>query len=435
MNISIFGLGYVGCVSLGCLAQNGHNLIGVDVNPTKVAQINSGKATIIEKDIDSIIAEQQKSGRIRATTDVEDAILHSDISIICVGTPSSSNGHLDLSFVYHVAEQIGFAMRKKNTFHLIAVRSTVLPGTIERCTEILGNASEKKSDASFSVCANPEFLREGTAVADYYQPPFTLIGSDSKRAGELLASIYSDLPAEIVHTDVRTAEMMKYVNNAFHALKIGFANEIGNICSALGLDSHKVMEIFVKDTQLNIAPAYFKPGFSYGGSCLPKDLKALQTIAHDAYLETPILQSISRSNELQLQRALDLITECGKKKIGFLGLSFKEGTDDLRNSPTVALIEKLLGKGYTVSIFDQHVQLSRLTGTNKDFIELHVPHLANLLVDSIETLLADVDCIVVATREKEFRASIALMDSKPIIDLVRIDDRLLAKENYHGICW
>ena len=435
MDISIFGLGYVGCVSLGCLAQNGHKIVGVDVNPIKVKQINSGKATIIEKNIDQIINEQYNLGRITATTSSSNAILVSDISIVAVGTPSGKNGHLNLEYIFNVANDIGIALKEKNTFHTIAIRSTIMPGTCDKFAEIIEKVSGKKRNVDFGIADNPEFLREGSAVDDYLNPPLTLIGSDNKRTAEIVASLYDHLPAEIIITDLKIAEIMKYVNNTFHALKISFGNEIGNICTELGIDSHEVMKIFCKDKQLNISSYYFKPGFAYGGSCLPKDLKGLQTLAHDLYLKVPVIESIDQTNNIQINRAVELILNYRDKKLGFFGLSFKAGTDDLRNSPAVTLIENLLGKGCNISIFDDNINLSLLTGTNKDFINQKIPHLSTLLVDTPNDIVDNCDVIIINTREKEFIKYIKEIQDKIIIDLVRIDDRLLSRKNYIGVNW
>lgn len=435
MDISIFGLGYVGCVSLGCLAKNGHTLIGVDVSKTKVDQINEGKATIIEKDIDKIIAEQKVAGRISATTDPISAVSKSEISIVAVGTPSTEKGHLNLKHIFKVAESIGEALAYKRSFHVVAIRSTVLPGTCDKFAGIIERISGKKRNKHFAVVDNPEFLREGTAVYDYYNPPLTLIGSDNPDAAEKIADLYRHLPCEIIITELKIAEIMKYVNNTFHALKISFSNEIGNICSELGIDSHKVMEIFCKDRNLNISPYYFKPGFAYGGSCLPKDLKGLQTLAHDLYLEVPVIDSIHLTNEIQIQRAIKLIYKFWNKKLGFLGLSFKEGTDDLRNSPAVTVIEALLGKGCEISIYDKNINLTMLTGTNKDYINSRIPHLSNLLVSDPYQLINDCEVIVINTRESEFINLISNIENKVIIDLVRLDDSLLTRKNYLGINW
>lgn len=435
MNISIFGLGYVGCVSLGCLAKNGHNVIGVDTNLSKVDQINAGKATIIEKDVDTIIAEQRSAGRISATTNNQLAIKGSDISIVAVGTPSTEKGHLNLQYIFTVAENIGDALKSKNTFHIIAIRSTIMPGTCDKFAAIVERISCKKRNVDFAIVDNPEFLREGTAVQDYYNPPLTLIGSDNRKAAEEVASLYRQLPGEIIITDLKVAEIMKYINNTYHALKISFGNEIGNICSELGIDSHKVMEIFCKDKQLNISPYYFKPGFAYGGSCLPKDLKGLQTLAHDLYVDAPLIDSIDKTNEIQIQRAVKIIYKFWNKKLGFLGLSFKAGTDDLRNSPAVSVIESLLGKGCDMSIYDKNINLAMLTGTNKDYINSRIPHLATLLTDDPKSLIEKSDVIIINTKEPEFINLVAGINNKTIIDFVRLDEMLLSKSNYVGINW
>ena len=436
MNISIFGLGYVGCVSLGCLARNGHNVIGVDVSETKVKQIKSGLATIIEKDIDLIIREEHNKCRISATTDYSKAILETDLSIIAVGTPSSTTGHLNLEYIFKVAENFGRILRAKDQFHVIAIRSTVLPGTSARFADIIEEYSGKKRNVDFAMVSNPEFLREGTAVHDYYHPPLTLIGSESPEAAERVASLYRQLPAEVVITEVKVAELMKYVNNTFHALKVSFGNEIGNICSALKIDSHKVMEIFCNDKELNISPYYFKPGFAYGGSCLPKDLKGLQTLAHDHYVKTPLIESIDKTNELQITRAVEIIQQTKKRKLGFLGLSFKAGTDDLRNSPAVTLIETLLGKGYEISIYDKNVHLSNLTGTNKEYIDTHIPHLSKLMKSQISELMQESEIIIVNNKEKEYIDILTNVEwSHPIIDMVRLPQEIREKKNYKGINW
>jgi GDP-mannose 6-dehydrogenase len=436
MNISIFGLGYVGCVSLGCLARNGHTVIGVDVSETKVKQINSGLATIIEKDIDHIIREEHNKCRISATTDYSRAILDTEISIVAVGTPSSTTGHLNLEYIFKVAENFGRILRAKEQFHVIVIRSTVLPGTSAKFADIIEEYSGKRRNVDFAMVSNPEFLREGTAVHDYYHPPLTLIGSESPEAAEKVASLYNHLPAEVVVTEVKVAELMKYVNNTFHALKVSFGNEIGNICSALKIDSHKVMEIFCKDKELNISPYYFKPGFAFGGSCLPKDLKGLQTLAHDHYVKTPLIESIDKTNDLQISRAVEMIQQTKKRKLGFLGLSFKAGTDDLRNSPAVALIETLLGKGYEIAIYDKNVHLSNLTGTNKEYIDTHIPHLSKLMKSQISELMHESEIIIVNNKEKEYIDILTNVEwSHPIIDMVRLPQEIREKKNYKGINW
>ena len=435
MNISIFGLGYVGCVSLGCLAKNGHNVTGVDISAVKVDQINSGKPTIIEKDIDTIIAEQHAAGRISATTDNNLAITGSEISIVAVGTPNTDKGHLNLQYIFNVAVIIGEALRFKEAFHIIVLRSTILPGTCDKFADIVEKISDKKRNEGFAIVDNPEFLREGTAVNDYFNPPLTLIGSDNKAAADKVAELYSNLPAEVIITDLKVAEIMKYVDNTYHALKISFANEVGNICSELGIDSFKVMEIFCKDKQLNISPYYFKPGFAYGGSCLPKDLKGFQTLAHDLYKEVPLIDSIDKTNEIQIQRAVKIIYKYWNKKLGFLGLSFKAGTDDLRNSPAVTVIETLLGKGCDIKIYDKNINLSMLTGTNKEFINARIPHLATMLISDVSELINNCNVIIINTKEPEFYDLVKDIHDKIIIDFVRLDESLLLKKNYFGINW
>ena len=435
MRISVFGLGYVGCVSLGCLAKNGHRVIGVDVNPFKVELINRGKPTIIEKDIDSIIKDGFEKGKISATIYAEEAVLNTDVSIVCVGTPSSPRGHLNLGYIFKTAEQIGKALKAKDHFHTVVIRSTVLPGTNKKFGEIVEEVSGKKRGESFSVVSNPEFLREGSAVRDYYHPSVTVIGGDHDQAIEKVASLYSSLEAPIEVTDIEVAEIIKYVNNSFHALKISFANEVGNICKALSIDSFKVMELFCKDTHLNISTSYFKPGFAYGGSCLPKDLKGLVTLGHDHYIPTPVLGGIDLSNEHQKRKAFDLIEQTGKRNICLIGLSFKEDTDDLRYSPSVDLAEILIGKGYRITIIDENVRLSKLMGANKAFIEERLPHLSEFITDDLEQAITANDVVIINNRNFDPEAYYDLLKNKhAVIVLVRIRsmERL---PNYEGLCW
>ncbi|OQP57730.1 GDP-mannose dehydrogenase [Niastella vici] len=435
MKISIFGLGYVGCVSLGCLAKNGHEVIGVDVSNFKIELINNGRPTIQEKDINEIIGEGFEKGRISATPFVEEAVLNTEVSIICVGTPPSSNGHLNLSYIFKTAEQIGKALRAKDSFHTVVIRSTVIPGTNRRYGDIIEEFSGKKRGVDFSVVSNPEFLREGTAVHDYYHPAVTVVGGDNTFAMEQVASLYRCLDAPIEITDVKVAEIIKYVNNSFHALKIAFSNEVGAICKSLHIDPFKVMELFCKDTRLNISTAYLKPGFAFGGSCLPKDLKGLVTLGHDNYLDTPILSVINSSNEQHRRKAFELINDTGKKNICMVGLSFKEGTDDLRFSPFVELAETLIGKGYHVTIYDEYVCLSKLIGANKAYINERLPHLSEHLSNNLEQSIAENDVVIISHRNfdpKQYQH--LLKDKTAIIDLVRIHD-LEALPNYEGICW
>jgi GDP-mannose 6-dehydrogenase len=437
MNVSIFGLGYVGCVSLGCLAKKGHTIVGVDLNKTKVDFINQGKAPIIEQDIDELISEQHKAGRVSATSDAYEAVANSQVSIICVGTPSTDNGHLDLSAIFKVAKEIGACLKQKQSFHVITIRSTVLPGTNEKVTKILEETSGKERGKSFAVVSNPEFLREGSAVRDYFNPPYTIIGSDNKKAVELIDKLYRDIEAPFIATDIKVAELMKYVNNAFHATKVVFANEIGNICSKIGVDSHKLMSIFCKDTKLNISPYYLKPGFSYGGSCLPKDLKALKTIAHDHYLECPTIESIEKSNENHKRVVLEQILQFGKEKIGFLGVSFKGGTDDLRNSPIVDILEVLLGKGFDVRIFDQNVQIAKLVGANKEYILKKIPFIAKFIVSAEDEIISHSDIIIIVNHDKDFRPLLnRAPKNKIVFDLVNYNfENRSALEHYKGLSW
>lgn len=433
MNISIFGLGYVGCVSLGCLAHNGHRVIGVDVNQNKIDLINAGKPTIIEKDIDQIISKASANDLIEATNNYLNAVKNSEISIIAVGTPSTNEGHLNLKYIYKVAEEIGTAIASKNKFHVVAIRSTVLPGTNQKVGEIIERTSGKRRNTDFAVVSNPEFLREGSAVKDYYNPPVTVLGSDNVEALNKMEELYQDINAPIKKVNISVAEIIKYVNNSFHALKISFANEVGNICKKLNIDSHEVMDLFVMDKKLNLSPYYLKPGFAYGGSCLPKDLKGLRTIAHDHYLNTPILENIDKSNRNQIQTAIQLIESKPNKKIGILGLSFKAGTDDLRFSPIVEVAEYFLGKGYKLSIYDKNVNLSKLTGTNKDYIDQHIPHLSELISDQFEKIIQKSETIVITHKIDGLDKFIEKYPDKFFIDLVKVTNNKY--DNYDGICW
>ena len=435
MNISIFGLGYVGCVGAACCAKLGHHVIGNDVSENKVNLINQGKPTIIEAEIDELVKEAHDRGLLEATMDYHYAVHNSEISFIVVGTPSSKEGHLNLNYIYNVARQIGEALRDKDDFHIVAIRSTVLPGTNKKVGEIIAEASGKVRGKDFTVVSNPEFLREGTSVQDYMNPPLTLIGTDSEIAEAKFRELYKDIPAEFISTDIEVAEIMKYVNNTFHALKIVFGNEVGNICKALGIDSHKVMEIFCKDKQLNISPYYFKPGFAYGGSCLPKDSKALRTLAHDYYVTTPVISAIDPSNELQKKIAVDIIESKGRRKVGILGLSFKAGTDDLRNSPIVDVIEVLYGKGYEIHIYDKNVRVSQLTGTNADFIAAKLPHLHDIISDDLDAVCNACDVLVITNKEKEFADVPEKYPNKYIVDLVRQFKEVDYAGNYEGISW
>ncbi|WP_035825830.1 nucleotide sugar dehydrogenase [Janthinobacterium sp. RA13] len=436
MKISIFGLGYVGAVSAGCLATDGHEVIGVDPNRTKVELINQGTTPIIEKDIGEMIAATVKSGHLRATADVRDAVFGSDMSLICVGTPSQLNGNLDLSHVRKVCQEIGAAIREKNTFHVVVARSTMLPGSMRSLViPTLEAASGKVAGVDFGVCNNPEFLREGTAVYDYYNPPKTVIGESDEKAGALLVQLYEKMDAPLVRTDVETAEMVKYTDNTWHAVKVAFANEIGNICKAVGIDGHTVMEIFCQDTKLNLSPYYMKPGFAFGGSCLPKDVRALTYKARSLDLDLPLLNSILPSNQKQVEKGIKMIVDKGARKVGILGFSFKAGTDDLRESPLVDVIEYLLGKGYELKLYDKNVNLAALTGANQDYILNMIPHISKLMVDNMQDVLDFADTIVIGNGAAEFKTVPAsLQPHQHIVDLVRISKEQ-SGEQYDGICW
>ena len=436
MKISIFGMGYVGAVSAGCLSAEGHTVIGVDPNRTKVGLINEGRTPIIEKDIGEMIAAAVRDGRLRATESVRDAVMESEISLICVGTPSQLNGNLDLSAVRKVCGQIGLALREKDGFHVVVARSTMLPGSMRALViPALEQASGKRAGIDFGVCSNPEFLREGTAVHDYHHPPKTVVGETDQRSGELLLQLYAGMDAPVVRTDVETAEMVKYTDNTWHALKVDFANEIGNICKAVGIDGHEVMEIFCKDTKLNLSPYYMKPGFAFGGSCLPKDVRALIYKARQLDLELPLLNAILPSNHKQVEKGLKMVMEKPGKKVGILGFSFKAGTDDLRESPLVDVIEHLIGKGYELKLYDKNVKLAALTGANQDYILNIIPHISRLMVDSMDEVLAFADTVVIGNGAAEFQAvPDQLRPGQHLVDLVRVSGRQ-SEGAYDGICW
>lgn len=437
MRICVLGLGYVGTVSAGCLAQQGHEVIGVDPEPRKVDLVNAGKSPIIETDIGRIIEHQVALGRLAATTDAVDAVQRSDLVLVCVGTPSRANGDIDLTYIRRVAAEIGEAMRHHAGAPAIVIRSTMLPGTMrEVVIPILEASSGRRAGVEFGVCLNPEFLREGTAVHDYFHPPKTVIGQFNPASGDLLASLYSHLEAPMIRTEIETAEMVKYADNAWHALKVGFANEIGNVCKGLDVDGHRVMDIFCKDTKLNLSPYYLKPGFAFGGSCLPKDLRALLYKAKSMDMSLPILASILPSNEQQIDRGVRAVIDKGEKKVGVLGFSFKAGTDDLRESPVVELTERLIGKGFDLRVYDQNVSIASVHGANRDYILNHIPHISRLMVSSIDEVLDHAQTIVIGNAAPEFHdVPRRLNDSQSVIDLVRISASRSVAGVYEGICW
>jgi GDP-mannose 6-dehydrogenase len=437
MKLSVLGLGYVGAVSAGCLAQEGHEVVGVDPESSKVDLINAGRTPIIEKDIGQIIKRQVAAGRLSATTDVAAAVRQSDLSLMCVGTPSRANGDIELKYVKRVCEQIGAALRQHEGAPVVVIRSTMLPGTMrEVVIPTLEASSGRRAGTDFGVCINPEFLREGTAVHDYFNPPKTVIGELSRASGDLLANLYSRTPGPLIRTDIETAEMVKYADNAWHALKVGFANEIGNLCKGLEVDSHRVMDIFCQDTKLNLSPYYLKPGFAFGGSCLPKDLRALLYKAKTLDVALPILSAILPSNEQQIERGVRAVIDQGSRKVGILGFSFKAGTDDLRESPVVELTERLIGKGFDLRIYDKNVSLARIHGANRDYILNRIPHISRLMVSTVDEVLDHAGTIVIGNAAPEFRdVPKRLTERQTIIDFVRVCDTRSVAGVYEGICW
>jgi GDP-mannose 6-dehydrogenase len=437
LKVSVFGLGYVGTVSAGCLAQSGHEVVGVDPVATKVDLINQGQSPIIEAQINEIIASAVKSGRIRATQDAIQAILNTELSFICVGTPSQANGNLDLTYIRRICEQIGEALKQKSSRHTVVIRSTILPGTMRNIViPVLQEMSGKKAGTDFGVCHNPEFLREGSAVKDFNFPPQTVVGEIDQKSGDALAELYKGIDAPLMRTDLETAEMVKYVNNSWHALKIGFANEIGNLCKAFSIDAHQVMKIFCQDTKLNISSAYLTPGFAFGGSCLPKDLRAISYQAKMHDLQLPILTSILPSNEMQVAKGLQLIMQRGHKQIGILGFSFKAGTDDLRESPVIEVIERLIGKGHDLRIYDKNVKLAKLVGANREFILNRIPHISRLMVDDVDAVLKHAQTVVIGNNDPEFKQVPArLREDQYLVDFVRVLPGKSQNGKYDGICW
>jgi len=437
MKICVLGLGYVGAVSAACLAKDGHEVIGVDPERTKVDLINSGRSPIIEKDIGDIIREQVAAGRLRATAEVSHAVRHTDLALVCVGTPSQANGGIDLTYVKRVCEQIGEAIQAHAGAPVIVMRSTMLPGTMrEVVIPILESTSGKTAGNEFGLCINPEFLREGTAVHDYHHPPKTVIGEVNRASGDLVAALYSKMPGPMIRTDIETAEMVKYADNGWHAVKVGFANEVGSLCKALGVDAHRVMEIFCQDLKLNLSPYYLKPGFAFGGSCLPKDLRALLYKAKSLDVVLPILNAVLPSNQLQIERGLQAVVEKGCNRIGILGLSFKAGTDDLRESPMVELTERLIGKGYDVRIYDRNVSLACLHGANREYILHRIPHLSRLMVPTIDDVLAHAQTVVIGNGAPEFRdVPSRAGEGQTVIDFVRVSNSRTVAGVYEGLCW
>lgn len=438
-SISVFGLGYVGCVSAACLAARGYRVVGVDVNPDKVEALGRGRSPIVESEIGDLTAEVVAAGKLSVTADARSAVLATDVSLICVGTPSTSNGGLTTRYLEEATAGIGAALKVKDRRHVVVYRSTMVPGTCENLLiPLLERASGKRAGVDFGVCVNPEFLREGTSVRDFRNPPKTVVGASDPDSCAAVVGIYAGLPGPVFRVPIRVAEMTKYIDNSFHALKIGFANEVGALCAALGLDSHAVMDVFLADTKLNISTAYLRPGFAFGGSCLPKDLRALTHTARRNDVDLPLLSNLLVSNEVHLRRALDLIVASGRRKVGIFGMSFKPGTDDLRESPMVELAERLIGKGFDVLIHDANVVLSRLLGANRAYIDERLPHVGSLLTDDIDAVLEHGEVLVVGSGAPEVVEVISRAGpQRLIIDLVRLPGAAQLRDtpNYQGIGW
>ncbi len=438
MDISIFGLGYVGAVSLACLARDGHRVVGVDVDHVKLDLIASGRTPVVEEGMVELMAEVAASGMVSVTADAREAVMKTELSFICVGTPSAPNGNQDQSAILRVAADLGAAMRQKATPHIVAFRSTLVPGTVEDVLRpIMERESGKKEGAEFHVCYQPEFLREGSSIKDYAQPPFTIVGANGEVPVAKLRALFGGLPCEFRVTSIRTAEMVKYCCNNFHALKITFANETARLCEPLGVDPFEVMDLICKDRQLNISPAYLRPGFAFGGSCLPKDLRATMYLAKARDVELPMHGAIIASNRLHIDHAIAKVMATGKRRIGMIGLSFKGGTDDLRESPLVALAEHLIGKGLSLLVYDPDVQLSTLLGANRRFIEQHLPHIGSLIRDDIGAVIAQSDVLIVGLGDEQTARALAAhaRPAQVIIDLVRLGNRHELPGRYRGLCW
>jgi GDP-mannose 6-dehydrogenase len=434
-NVSIFGMGYVGAVTAACLAAEGYRVIGVDPNTMKTELIRQGLAPIIEKGLPELFRNAKDQGLLTATNNARSAILETELSLICVGTPSKANGSLDDKYLLSVSTEIAEALRNKPSAHILVYRSTMLPGLLKsKIIPLLQEVSGKKEGEGFHVCFHPEFLRESTSVHDFYHPPKTVVGTDKKEVADLVFGLYPGFPGPMIQTSMEVAEMVKYVDNAFHALKVTFANEIGQVCRHLDIDSHAVMNIFSQDTKLNISKAYLTPGFAFGGSCLPKDLRAINYLAKTLDLEVPLLVSLMESNRKLIEKAVREIIALGRKRIGFAGFSFKAGTDDLRESPIVEVIEQLLGKGFEIKLYDRHVAMARLTGANKEYINRTIPHIASLMVPSLDILMKDCEVIVIGNRDEEFKEIPSRASPEQMVyDFVRIAGTFKVRNNYIAI--
>jgi GDP-mannose 6-dehydrogenase len=438
-SLSVFGLGYVGSVTAACLAHKGNRVVGVDIDAAKVQTLEEGRSPVLEKGINELVEESRKDGRLFGTTDPVRAVCESDLSIVCVGTPSEKNGRIDVSHLQRACEEIGEGIAQKKKFHLVVFRSTVIPGTTESVLiPTLEKVSKKRSGKDFGVCYNPEFMREGCAVSDFFEPAVTILGSSAPQQGKLLRNLYEWVPGRVFETTIATAEAAKYVSNAYHALKVSFANEVGTFCKKVGVDTESVFQIFTADTKLNASAAYLMPGFAFGGSCLPKDVRAFTYRAKEIDLRLPLMESILPSNKEHIERAVEAVLHTGKRKVGVLGLSFKSGTDDLRESPLIQLVKRLLGEGCELQIWDQNVSLGKLVGSNRRFIEEVIPHIGSLLVQDLKNVVQSSEVVVIGTREADSQTlANYLHENQTVIDLVNLNKshRLAGKLHYEGICW
>lgn len=438
MKISIFGMGYVGAVSAGCLVRDGHHVVGCDIDQGKLDLMKEGKTPIIEEGMHELIEGAAKSGRLSVTTVAKEAVDQTEISLICVGTPSMKGGGQDLTAVKRLSEQLGEAMKTKDDYHAFVVRSTVLPGTVRNVViPILEDKSGKKAGEDFGVCFQPEFLREGASIKDYDNPPFTVVGTEDERPADLLRVIFGHLPCEFVTTGLEAAEMLKMCCNTFHALKITFANEVGRVSQAMGVDSHEVMRLICMDTHLNISTAYLRPGFSFGGSCLPKDVRALNNLAKQNDVQIPMLEGLMPSNRVHTEHGIELVLSSKRKKVGMIGLSFKSGTDDLRESPLVAIAEAFIGKGLDLSIYDPEVSIARLVGANRRYIEESIPHISNLMKGSVDDVIDEAEVIVVGLGDKALLEKVyeRARPDQMVLDLVGMKEPERIAAEYHGVCW
>jgi GDP-mannose 6-dehydrogenase len=438
MNISIFGLGYVGAVSLACLARDGHRVIGVDVDQAKLDLIAAGHTPVVEEGMVDLMRDVVASGRVHVTQDIRDAVMGTEMSLVCVGTPSAQNGSQDQSAMLRLAESLGTVLREKSKPHTIVFRSTLVPGTVEDVLRpLIESRSGKQDGVDFYVCFQPEFLREGTSIRDYDKPPFTIVGANADAPRALLHRLFGHLPCEFHSTSIRSAEMMKYCCNNFHALKITFANETARICEALGVDAFEVMDLVCRDRQLNISPAYLRPGFAFGGSCLPKDLRATIYLARTHDVELPVHGAILGSNRNHIEHAIEKVMATGKRRIGMIGLSFKTGTDDLRESPLVLLAEHFIGKGMELLVYDPEVELSRLLGANRRFIEQHVPHIGSLLRHDLATVVEASEVVVLGSGDRSVQRDLAqrLRPHHYVLDLIGVPRDEALHQRLTGLCW